>query len=181
VLPESWGECRERGAILEYDSNLFDVVRIVRELWGAKDFPLIYGIVRALYENFKRLPVPTEEAIRESVRSNVQYAKERCLPYLPSFTRETFSARQLWDMLPVEVREEIFGESFYRFSDFLKDPARQDSDDPFSVERISNGHGNRFRLTGTREYIPGTTVSEDSLGGKIGKFTPMTILSEDSL
>jgi len=147
VLSESWGQVRG-----DYGRNgIFDAVAIITGLTETKDFPKVYQLVRKAYEEFKRLPALSEAEYQQSVVEAVYEAKKRCLPYFPA-SRETFSARQLWDPLPIEVREEEFGGSFFRFSDFLKDLAREDpTEGLFRVERIANGHGSRFRLSGNEE------------------------------
>ena len=164
VLPESWGARRKRGVPLDANSSIFDVAAIIFGLQEKKDFPKVYRIVRKAYEAFKHLPGATEESNRENARSVVRRIKARCLPYFPS-DRKTYSARQLWDALPVEVREEEFGGSFYRFKDDLEYFAREDPfEGPFRVERIANGKGSsRFRLLGKDGIHPSTIDSEDSL------------------
>jgi hypothetical protein len=154
VLSKSWGRYGEGGL----RNGIFDAATLILQL-GKKDFPEVYRRVRERYEEYKRLreicaAVPEEaEALRRKTNiDNLSRIKERCLPYFAS-TRETFSARQLWDKLPGEIKEETFGGSFYRFSDFLKDLADEDpTEGPFRVERIANGKDrSRFRLLGIGE------------------------------
>ena len=145
VLSESWGEHRKGGL----PNGIFDAAAIIFDLTAKKDFPKVYRIVREGYEAFKRLPAPNEALEREIKLKIMRGKKERCLPSFPS-TRKTFSARQLWQAFPIEIREEEFGGSFYRFKDILEYLAREDpTDGPFRVERIPNGNdSSRFRLIG---------------------------------
>jgi hypothetical protein len=149
VLSESWGEIRG-----DYGRNgIFDAVHIIKGLMRSSDFPRVYKLVRAAFEEFKRLPVLSEAEARANAVETVYGAKARCFPYLPA-SGKTFSATRLWKALPIEVREEEFGGSFRRFSDFLKDLAEEDpTEGPFRVERTPNGHGIRFRIEGIHSSI----------------------------
>lgn len=148
VLPESWGERRERGKTIDTKSDIFDVVKIIRGLWGEKDFPLIYRIVEALYRDFKRLPVPTEEAIRENALRFVRRRKELFCPYFAPFfgssIRKAPTAGKLWKTLPSKIRLEEFGGSFRAFRDFLLELALEDpTEEFFEVTEHSYSTGNR--------------------------------------